>query len=1422
MISVSANKGTESERIIRKTYDSTGEWYIQVKGKDGVFSLNNAFDIKVQIFGNFCEGVGPVTGAQPTGVSGGYKTLILTDFTRLPGTTAEKDALKAQLAQFVSRSEVAGVVIDLGEWVLGNPKYPRVAAATAAAQAATNCPLAKNIMASEIKQVVTAYRDVNPVEYIVLIGNDGVVPFFRYPDRAGLANENGYFPPVVENTHSQSSLRLGQVLGQDEYGSSKSIQRNDYELPLPDLAVGRLVESAVEATGVISSYIASGGVLTPSTGLVTGYDFVADTANAVKTELNAGLNTTVDSLIQPEGLPPSDPSAWTASQLRTAFLGSRHDITFFAGHFSAVGAEAADYKTRLTSAEVAESSVNLVNAFVYSLGCHSGYNVVDGHDVPNVTEEPDWAQAFARKRVTSVMGTGYQYGDTEFIEYSERLYLQFTRELRTGSGPVPIGKALVKAKKGYLAAKPQLRGIDEKALLIATVYGLPMYSINMPGSRLAPSDTTSIVLSTTPVAGSPFVLSTADITVTTVITPETKTLTDVSTNTSVTTTYFVGENGVVTNPLEPVLPLQTEDVSVTGNTLRGVGWRGGLYTDQSGLTPLTGAPVTELSAPHPNFSTRTFFPSQPFTTNYFEALYGEDTFLNLIPAQYKSDSLGSVTGTFRKYGQMRFRLYYSNSTSEAAKSPPPAVKTVQTVYSSPTVTFTVQVAGQASAGIEDVWVVYTALRGPYHGEWKALDLSQVIAPPKRAATRDATTLQTWQAALTLPQTQPAGDILFAVVAANGVGLVTLDTNAGAYYTVQVGPPPEPPTLDTTLTLTLPPTGAYRDVRTFQATLLEGNTPLPGQTILFDLGGMLREGTTNSNGVASFSLTINQLPDDYEVFARFEGASPYKPSSASAEYAVEKQNTVMTLASTATLPVTVQYSDPTTFQAFLKDDETRPIPAKTVFFVLTGAQTDAVHDITNDQGRAIMLAPVLPAGTYSVTAYFAGTMPTVTGQSTIVDARYNPSQSSQATGALIITPETATVQYTGETNILVGTTLDLAATVSQENDGSPGDLRLAQVQFVVKNSSNMTVATRTVTADINGVVTDTVPSLALGNYTIETTVMGGYFVSSSPVVTPLTVQTPTTVTPTPTTTPTTTATPTPTRTATATATATATPTSTPTSTATATATATPTSSRTSTPTATATPPTTSTATGTATRTLTPGAQTVTPTPTRTPIIPSKAAAVRSGTWYLRNSLSGGTADLVFSYGLASDVPLMCDWDGNGSKTPGVFRNGAWYLKNSNAGGFSDLAIAYGMTGDTPICGDWDGNGTETVGVIRGNVWYLRNSNTNGVADIVIAYGLVGDKPVVGDWNGDGIDTPGVFRDGVWYLRNSNTNGTADAFFSFGLPPGDVPLAGDWNADAVDTPGVIRGSFWFLRNSNTAGGADINFSYGALGDRMLVWR
>ncbi len=136
---------------------------------------------------------------------------------------------------------------------------------------------------------------------------------------------------------------------------------------------------------------------------------------------------------------------------------------------------------------------------------------------------------------------------------------------------------------------------------------------------------------------------------------------------------------------------------------------------------------------------------------------------------------------------------------------------------------------------------------------------------------------------------------------------------------------------------------------------------------------------------------------------------------------------------------------------------------------------------------------------------------------------------------------------------------------------------------------------------------------------------------------------------------------------------------------------------------------------------------------------------SGWWSFR--LGEGATHTIY-YGVPGDVPLLCDWDGDGVDTVGLYRphEGFVYLRNSNTLGFADLDFFYGVPTDVPLCGDWDGDGSDSVGIYRPaeQRFYLRNSTSLGFADIVVQHGEPGDVPIVGDWDGDGVDTVAAYR------------------------------------------------------------------------------
>ena len=173
-----------------------------------------------------------------------------------------------------------------------------------------------------------------------------------------------------------------------------------------------------------------------------------------------------------------------------------------------------------------------------------------------------------------------------------------------------------------------------------------------------------------------------------------------------------------------------------------------------------------------------------------------------------------------------------------------------------------------------------------------------------------------------------------------------------------------------------------------------------------------------------------------------------------------------------------------------------------------------------------------------------------------------------------------------------------------------------------------------------------------------------------------------------------------------------------------------------------------------------------------------------TFYLRNTNNGGDADFTIQYGPAGAIPVVGDWDGNGTTTIGVYdpSSRTFYLRNNNNVGFADFIVQYGPAGAVPVVGDWDGNGTTTIGVYDpgSRTFYLRNSNSIGFADFMIQYGPAGVTPVVGDFDGNGTTTIGVYEMSTrtFYLRNSNTIGNADITVSYG-PSGATPLSGNWD-------------------------------------------
>jgi len=227
----------------------------------------------------------------------------------------------------------------------------------------------------------------------------------------------------------------------------------------------------------------------------------------------------------------------------------------------------------------------------------------------------------------------------------------------------------------------------------------------------------------------------------------------------------------------------------------------------------------------------------------------------------------------------------------------------------------------------------------------------------------------------------------------------------------------------------------------------------------------------------------------------------------------------------------------------------------------------------------------------------------------------------------------------------------------------------------------------------------------------------------------------------------------------------------------------------------------------------------------------AVVTDNNTFKLRDTLTSGPPTTTFTFGTRTSIPLLGDWDGNGSKTPGSFKEGTFKLSNTLVAPMVDLRFDFGDPLGYPVAGDFDGDGRDDVAVVRSGRWQTRLTASGAVSTFRFGPSRSWPSvvPVAGDWDGDGIDGIGVYNLrnlptlGKWRLRQTASGGDPQLTFVFG-GSGLYPVVGDWDGDGTDGVGtkVWSGSRWRIRETPSAGPPTGSFNYGGTGDLPLTWR
>lgn len=609
------------------------------------------------------------------------------------------------------------------------------------------------------------------VEHLVLIGDDTQIPFARMTDVTSIANERGYASTLADRPHVRGNLAAGTFLSDDPYGDAAPIQTGDRQLFVPDIALGRLVETPDQILGALQQFIDFDGRLDPTTGAAAaGYDFLDDGTEAVRAALVAnGLPTTT-----------LTGDSWTRADL-IGLLGldgsPAPGVASIAAHFDharalpAAGNATGDESDLFTVDDINDNLA--AGALLFSMGCHSGLSVSDARAGELA---PDWAQTLSEFSAAAwVANTGYAYGDTEIVAYTESLMAGFAANL---DGSMTIGQALQYAKHAYLADVGIPGVYDEKVLQEAVLYGLPMYELARagaartgrtgagPGEAGMRAGATPRATSAVATVGEPTVDPISGLDVQRVVV-------DLGPDDLVRTAtdrgdYWMGPSGVEVTNDRPVMPRATIDVSL--HAARGALITGLTSTDIGGVDPVVTRPTVDLAANEPETPNALVgtFPSGFQRVTTAATPDGDHATLVLVPGQYVAGTELGAPGTQRLFTDLSVEVF-SPAPGAASDITPPEIVASDALVVGGGLAFRTVVSDDVSA-VERVLVLYTPLDAP--GEWTAVELTEDEPGVFTGGVPD----------------HDGGDIGFITQALDGAGNVAVSSDKGALHQISAPAP----------------------------------------------------------------------------------------------------------------------------------------------------------------------------------------------------------------------------------------------------------------------------------------------------------------------------------------------------------------------------------------------------------------------------------------------------------------------------------------------------------------------------------------------------------------------------------------------------------------------------------------------------------
>ena len=719
-LDVSDNRGLADEEVSAVSPEG-GTYTIQVSSFDGAYS-NDPWMLRVERSPAIPL---PATCTNPAGPGGGVikpmpqvpagaSTLYLMASKRfgdLYGLQAENNVWSG-LQTLAARSDAAGgavIPVDANAAVLNAVNL----------RAANSCSPGKaNDVVRAIGNLLDNPQIVTPsVKYIVVVGDDAAgIPFGRILDNTSYANERGYAStfyggPLAPNNEYLSMYGLGFLPTDDPLGDVNYSGEGPY---VPELAVGRLVETPTQISSQITQYVTRNGTINPTRALTTGYDFLTDGATRISAGFKARFGTSnARELIN---------NSWTKANLLSEMFPASNPPTIDSinahyDHFRALPADenAAQRESILyTTGDLAGRSTS--GRVIFTMGCHSALPVSDfvfGDVLKN-----DWAQAYAQTGAIVYMGnTGFGLGDTAAVLYSEKLNVLFADRL---NGSMTVGQALAFAKQEY-AATPTHSGYHLKVIDQATMMGLPMYRLGTGATAPPP---TPAVTTTDSATGLPTAAFSVSPTFTLV-------------NTAIGS-YYVSDDSFAENrrPIEPTAKL---DVTQPGLVAHGALLTGLTSTDNANFNAAFSRVVDDLSGFTPELVGDVSYPTKLQSIATLSTPIGTRQRLGLFTGQFQSDGTAEAQGIGiqRRFTALSGNVFYT--APAATDFTPSTFGPVEATLAGSTVAFAVDVTDDVggASGVKRVLALYR----DQGGAWQSIEMSHSSSRWSGAGPLDGTNVE---------------------------------------------------------------------------------------------------------------------------------------------------------------------------------------------------------------------------------------------------------------------------------------------------------------------------------------------------------------------------------------------------------------------------------------------------------------------------------------------------------------------------------------------------------------------------------------------------------------------------------------------------------------------------------------------------------